>query len=185
MISLCQAQGSKELKSSSDIILPPLEQRIIIGTWRKDDFCTRSFETYRGTTYAVIRCIDGSGGKDGQALNRVSSNKFSSQSSSFGDYYVILENGNLSIRDRKGEIGVELKHADLWPKKKTVKETQSEDSKSIKLNCYEVGYRYGYVGTNAANRKKTNPDWDFPVPNRCRNDAQTSEGIQAGTRAAW
>lgn len=65
------------------------------------------------------------------------------------------------------------------------KPPKDEDLKTSGLKCYEVGYRYGHTATSSMNGKKFNPSWDFVIPDRCKNDPDTSKGIQAGTRAAW
>lgn len=62
--------------------------------------------------------------------------------------------------------------------------TRNEDPKTAGLKCYEVGYRYGHTATSSMNGKKFNPSWAFAIPDRCKNDPDTSRGIQAGTRAA-
>ena len=187
--SICCA-GTKNYQSPDEVNLPPVEQRQIIGTWVTSSLsgvCTRSFESVRKKTYAVLRCSDGSGGELGKELTKVSNEKFVSRSSSSGDHYVILANGNLSIRDRDGEIDVESKHVGVWPtsKGKESNSTKSEDAKTVGLKCYDVGFRYGHTATSSMKGKKTNPDWDFATPERCINNPDTDKGIQAGTRSAW
>jgi len=187
--SICSA-GTKSFQSPIDGNLPPVEQRQIIGTWLTSSLsggCTRSFESVGRKVYVVLRCVDGSGGKSGNELTKVSNEKFISRSSSHGDHYVILANGNLSIRDRDGEIEVESKHVGLWPSSivKVSSSTKAEDSKTVGLKCYDVGFRYGHTATSSIKGKKTNPAWDFATPERCRNDPDTDKGIQAGTRSAW
>lgn len=184
------AQGTKEYRSSDDVDLPPLGQRKVIGTWLKSSVsgsCTRSFESVNRKVYKVVRCSDGSGGKTGQEISQVSTNKFLSRTSSTGDHYVILANGNLSIRDKDGEIDEEPKHAGLLPtiQSKAAQSLKAEDAKTIALKCYDVGYRYGYTATSSMKGKKVNSSWDFATPERCRNDPETDKGIQAGTRATW
>lgn len=189
MCSICSA-GTKSFQSPDDVNLPPVEQRQIIGSWVTSSLsgvCTRSFESVGRKVYVVLRCDDGSGGKSGKELTKVSNEKFMSRSSSHGDHYVILANGNLSIRDRDGEVDVETKHVGLWPtsKSKVSSPTKVEDAKTVGLKCYDVGFRYGHTATSSMRGKKTNPAWDFATPERCRNDPDTDKGIQAGTRAAW
>lgn len=184
------AQGTKQYRSPDDVDLPPLEQRKTIGTWLKSSLsgsCTRSFESVNRKVYEVVRCSDDSGGKTGRIVSQVSSTKFVSPTSSHGDHYVILANGNLSVRDRDGEIDVEPKHVGLWPgtQSKVTQSAKAEDEKTLGLKCYDVGYRYGYTATSSMKGKKVNPSWDFATPERCRNDPETDKGIQAGTRAAW
>lgn len=65
------------------------------------------------------------------------------------------------------------------------REIYTEDKKTKGLVCYEVGFRYGYTATNSMNGQKTNPLWDFSIPERCRNIKETDKGILEGTRAAW
>lgn len=183
-------QGTQQYRSPNDIDLPPLENRHVIGTWLTDSIggsCTRSFELVKGTTYTVLRCSDGSGGKEGQVLKKVSAKKSLPRSSTAGDHYVILDNGDLSVRDKQGEIGVEPRHAGLWPGTPSTKKiaSKAEDSKTENLSCYNVGYRYGYTGTSSYKGKKVNSAWDFATPDRCKNDPQTIKGIQAGTHSAW
>lgn len=60
-----------------------------------------------------------------------------------------------------------------------------EDAKTSGLKCFEIGYRYGYTATKTMKGMQYDPAWDFSVPDRCRNDPETNDGIQAGTRSAW
>lgn len=187
--TITSAQGKLEYRSPDDVDLPPIEQRKIIGTWltkSPPDTCTRSFEEVRTKVYEVIRCIDGSGGKTGRLVTAASTKKFLSRTSRTGDYYLIQPNGHLSVRDRDGEIGLEPKHASLWPTKqsKSTLQSNAEDAKTKGLTCYDVGYRYGHTATSSMKGKRVNPSWDFATPTRCRDDASTQNGIQAGTRAA-
>lgn len=191
------AQGTKQYNSPYDVTLPPIEQRKIIGTWLTMSIsgsCTRSFEEVNGKVYDVGRCSDGSGGRTGQAITRVSARKFLSPQSSSGDNFVILKNGDLELRDKRGLVDIEPRYAGLWPtmqdravqlRKVEVAKTVGEDAKTVGLRCYDVGYRYGHTGTNAMKGKPVNDLWDFATPVRCRNDPETQQGIQAGTRAAW
>ena len=184
------AQGTMQYRSPDDVDLPPIEQRKIIGTWLTSSLsgsCTRSFEGVNRKVYKVVRCSDGSGGNTGQIISQVSSTKFMSSKRSHGDHYVILANGNLSVRDRDGEIEVEPKHVGLWPgtQSKVTRSAKAEDAKTLGLNCYDVGYRYGHTATRSMKGKKVDPSWDFATPERCRQNPETDKGIQAGTRAAW
>lgn len=187
---LVSAQGTKEYRSPHDVDLPPLEQRKIIGTWLTTSIsgsCTRSFESVTGKVYDVLRCSDGGGGNSGRLLTQASPTRFLSRTSSTGDYYVILKNGDLSRRDKQGEIDVEPKHATLWPnaQSKQSKVLNAEEKKTIGLSCFDVGYRYGHTATTSMKGKHVNQSWDFVIPQRCQGDPETRNGIQAGTRAAW
>ena len=62
---------------------------------------------------------------------------------------------------------------------------KGENSKTAGLRCFEIGYRYGHTATRAMKGKKTDPAWDFAVPERCRADPEIDKGIEAGTRSAW
>ncbi len=187
----CTAAPLLEYKTKDDVALPPLTARRIIGTWPTTALppatCTRSFEEVKGKVYDVVRCSDGSGGNDGRQLTRVSPNKFLSRTSTSGDHYVILKNGDLSIRDKDGEVGVEKKQSGLWPVKtdKNIPAGAGEDKKTVGLECYVVGYRYGYTGTRAMKGRSTDPAWDFATPDRCKSDSETQRGVKAGTQAAW
>jgi hypothetical protein len=188
--SLATAQGTKQYRSPNDVDLPPLEQRKIIGTWLTASIsgsCTRSFENVNGKVYDVGRCSDGSGGNSGRLLTQTSPTKFLSRTSTSGDYYVILKNGDLSLHDKDGEIDVEPKHPGLWPnaQSKQPKAQQAEDAKTLRLTCFDVGYRYGHTATAAMKGNRVNPSWDFAIPDRCKNEPATRNGIHAGTRAAW
>lgn len=191
------AEPLLEYRSKSDVRLPPLSERKVLGTWRTASVvlsteCTRSFEQVAAKFYDVLRCSDGSGGNDGQLLTRAGANKFLSTANA-GDYYVILKNGDLSIRDRQGEVDVLPKHAGLQITATSVTSAASaaspsarvEDRKTAGLDCYTLGYRFGFTGTRAAHGKPTNPAWDFATPARCKSDDQVTRGIMAGTKAAW
>lgn len=184
------AQGKEHYNSPYDVNLPPMEQRKIIGTWLTMSIsgsCTRSFEEVNGKVYDVVRCSDGSGGKTGQAITQVSARKFLSPRSSTGDHFVILKNGDLELRDKRGLVDIEPRYAGLWPTKqnKAAQLPTIEDSKTVGLTCYDVGYRYGHTATSSMNGKRVNASWNFATPERCRSDPETQRGIQAGTRAAW
>ena len=185
------AEPLLQYKTKDDIALPPPNARKVIGTWLTTALppaaCTRSFEQVAAKAYDVVRCSDGSGGNDGRQLTRVSANKFLSRTSTSGDHYVILKNGDLSIRDKDGEVGIEAKHLGLWPTKlsKEPLVVASEDRKTLGLECYVVGYRFGYTGTRSMKGRSTDPAWDFATPSRCKADPETQRGIKAGTQAAW
>jgi hypothetical protein len=59
-----------------------------------------------------------------------------------------------------------------------------EDAKTAKLNCYDIGYRYGVTATRAMRGLPTNAAWDFASPKRCHNAPSHDAGILAGTKAA-
>ena len=181
----------QQYKTKDDVTLPPVSARKILGTWVTNALppaaCTRSFEQVAGKVYDVVRCSDGSGGEDGRQVTRVNASKFVSRTSTSGDHYVILQNGDLSVRDKQGEVGVEPKQAGLWPAKpgKEPLVATAEDRKTLGLECYVIGYRYGYVGTRSMKGRSVDPAWDFATPARCNADPQTQRGIKAGTQAAW
>ena len=185
------AEPLLEYKTKDDVTLPPLGARKILGTWLTTALppaaCTRSFEQVKEKVYDVVRCSDGSGGNDGRQVTRVTANKFLSRTSTSGDHYVLLKNGDLSVRDKDGEVGIEAKHLGLWPVKpgKEPSVAANEDKKTLGLECYVVGYRFGYAGTRAMKGRSTDPAWDFATPARCRSDSETQRGIKAGTQAAW
>ncbi len=192
--SLTVVAGNKELpddlKRSLGIEkLPPVEKRTIIGTWYDSDIdCTRSFEQVGSNYYDVLRCKDGSGGKEGTQISRGNSTTFRPiPSRRSGDHYVMLENGDLAVRDRDGLIDTLSKHSSLWPAAQAakVREPAVESNLTQGLSCYDVGYRYGHTATSAMKGQPINKSWDFAVPERCRNDSSTQSGITAGTRAAW
>ncbi|QBB72107.1 hypothetical protein ELE36_17995 [Pseudolysobacter antarcticus] len=138
--------------------------------------------------YEVLRCADGSGGKNGTQVSQVSANKFMSlHSVSNGDYYLILSDGNLSRRDKDGEIDVEQRTKELWPvtQSKSTKPKNVEDPKTVGLKCYDIGYRYAFASTSSMKGKKVNPAENFSVPERCRNDSNTDKGIEDGAKAAF
>ncbi len=182
--------GSAVHGAPAEVELPPIEKRIVLGTWLPPSLggipCTRSYETVSGKVYDVLRCADGSGGKTGQQIRQLDSRKFRSPTDSKDVFYVLLANGDLSIRDRQGEFRVLSKHTTLWPSAevKSAPRPLTEDPKTIGLSCYDVGYRFGHTGTSSFRGKKVNPAWDFITPERCRNDPQTQQGVQAGSRAA-
>ena len=185
--SIGSAQGKLEYRSPSDVDLPAIDQRKVLGTWLNKpppDSCTRSFEEVRNKVYMVFRCSDGSGGKTGVLVNRVSPSKFVSTTRP-SDYYVITSNGQLSVRDRDGEVELEPKHIELRPNAsgKPTPTLIAEGGRTKGLSCYNVGYRYGHTATSSMKGKLSDPSWDFAIPSRCKNDAETERGIQAGVRA--
>lgn len=61
--------------------------------------------------------------------------------------------------------------------------TSPEAPETVKLSCYNIGYRYAHTATRTMRNAPINPGWDFSVPPRCRNTAELERGIQAGTKA--
>lgn len=192
--SFIATAGNKELpddlKRSLGIEkLPPVEKRKLIGTWYdRDGGCTRSFEQVGSKYYDVLRCKDGSGGKEGAQVSRANSSTFRPiPSRSSGDHYVIQNNGDLAVRDKDGLIDTLPKHSSLWPnaQEPKVRKPIVEGNLTKGLSCYDVGYRYGHTATSSMKGQAFNPSWDFAVPERCKNDSATQSGITAGTRAAW
>lgn len=123
-IALNSVSGTKEYISSSEVLLPPESERRVIGTWLQDKlmggWCTHSFEEVKSLTYRVIRCDDGSGGKHGVLLKKVSAKKYLSTTTTAGDYYVILKDGNLERRDKDGHIDIQPRHRSPWPDRPTI-----------------------------------------------------------------
>jgi len=186
-LSVLSANGQTKINNSNEYKMPPISQREIIGTWLKSKECSRSFEKVINKVFQVVRCDDGTGGNEGSLIFQVSANKFRKLESRNKDYYVILPDGNLSVRDNQGEIDIERKFDGNWAKSSYSRNPPSviEDHKTIGLKCYDIGYRFGFVGTKSFKGVKTNPDWDFAVPDRCKNTSEVNSGIQAGTKAAW
>ena len=59
------AEPLLEYHSKSDVKLPPLSERKVLGTWKiapvgSTAECTRSFEQVAAKVYNVMRCSDGS-----------------------------------------------------------------------------------------------------------------------------
>lgn len=140
--------------------------------------------------YRVVRCSDGSGGLTGQEITQVSPKKFLSPTSPTGDYYVILENGDLAIRDKDGENAIKPRHIGVFPTAQStpVRQSKIENSKTVGLTCYDIGYRYGHDATSSMKGKQIDPASDFAVPARCKIGPEINSdavrGISAGTRAA-
>lgn len=187
--SFVTTAGNKSVSFGNETQLPPVEKRKIIGTWyNRDNGCTRSFEQVASKYYDVVRCKDGSGGKDGTQVSRANPSTFRPiLSSSSGDHYVIQNNGDLAVRDKDGLIDTLPKHGNLWPGAQETKihEPNVEGDLTKGLSCYDVGYRYGHTATSSMKGRPVNPSWDFAVPDRCKNDSAMQIGIKAGTRTAW
>ena len=136
----------------------------------------------------MTRCDDSKDRNIGRELTHASATKFLSKQHA-GDFYVILPNGDLSVRDSQGEVDVLTKHggpasASVVAVKSSAKEGL-EDAKTVYLDCYTVGYRFGFTGTRAMKGRPTDAAWDFVTPSRCQDNAENRRGIQAGTKAAW
>ncbi|CAN7784020.1 hypothetical protein LJR175_008368 [Variovorax sp. LjRoot175] len=118
------AAGLKEYLGDLELLAPEKERRIV-GTWLKDELlghrCTRSIEEARSSFYEVTRCDDGGGGKHGERIQRVSATRYHRIDNTAGDYYVIMKNGDLELRDTHGRIGVEPRYGALWPSKPSVR----------------------------------------------------------------
>jgi len=89
----------------------------VVGVWYDKDLkCTYSIEKVENSYFKGSRCSDGSGGTHGLPLTQIKPNTFAyNPSRSTGDYFVILSNGSLELRDRQGYIRTLPKHSKLWP----------------------------------------------------------------------
>lgn len=52
-------------------------------------------------------------------------------------------------------------------------------------SCHELGYRYGLCVTKSMHGIPCKPENDISIPVRCRGDAETQKGINAGTKEAY
>ncbi|MFK7966813.1 MAG: hypothetical protein AB8C46_22865 [Burkholderiaceae bacterium] len=171
--------------------MPESAQRKVIGSWDMGNSigtpCTRSFERVKKAIYQVIRCADGSGGKRGKKLRVRGKNIFYKPESASGDHYVILDNGDLSVRDRDGEIQTERESLTVWPDVENNPNWTAIDDlrKTAGLSCFVIGYRYGFAATLAMKGSKVDSEWDFAIPKRCNPDlGPTKLGIKKGVREA-
>lgn len=104
-----------DIQFSDDVILPPLRQRKVLGTWALHGTCSRSFEEVKGRIYEVIRCAECTGGDTGTPLVKKSGNTFTRLDRRNGEYFKILPNGNLAVYDREGLIDTDPRLSRLWP----------------------------------------------------------------------
>lgn len=171
-----------------------MSERTVIGVWLKSKYCARSFEKIKNKVFDVMRCSDGSkelssddeGGDKGKLITQVSPTKFLATNSRNKDNYVILPDGNLSVRDNQGEIDIEKKFDGKWKNSNYSRNAPSviEDKKTANMKCYEIGFKYGFVAHKTYKGIKTNPNWDFSIPYRCKDALETNSGIQEGIKAA-
>lgn len=117
--SSCEKTGSTSKKKSfslgTEVSLPPVKNRKIVGTWDYGGSCTMSFEEVKGKLYRVLRCADCSGGSTGDPMTR-SGSRFRLTSDERGEYYTLTPDGNLSVSDSMGVADIFLKHSGLWPR---------------------------------------------------------------------
>lgn len=131
----------------------------------------------------VRRCDDGTGGKTGQAMVQANTNKFSPRNIGIDSVpFEVLENGDLSVRDKSGQATLEKWHPYFWPTLK--KEPERESPRSIGGNCFKLGYRYGHTAMIAMEGGPTDPSDDFVMPDRCKDDPEMARGVGAGTSSA-
>jgi len=193
-ISFSSTNAQEKLPDGNNYKLPPFSERAVIGIWLKSKYCSRSFEKIKNKVFDVTRCNDGSGdyskddegGDKGKLISQLSPNKFQANNSRNKDHYVILPDGNLSVRDKQGEIDVEKKFDGKWASSNYSRNAPSvvEDKRTLKLKCYDIGYTYGFVAHKSYKGIKTNPDWNFEIPYRCKNAIETNSGMQEGIKAA-
>ena len=119
LITAAGVAGTMTFRGPDEVDLPPTEQRVIVGTWLEwigSTTCTKRIEKVKTKLYMVLRCADGSGGKTGNELVKVSATKFRPKAASrYGDYYVIFAGGELGVYDTQGPIATLPKHPRLWP----------------------------------------------------------------------
>lgn len=104
-----------DIQFPDEVILPPLKQRKVLGTWALHGTCSRSFEEVKGRIYEVIRCAECSGGDTGTPLVKKSGNTYTRPDRRNGEYFKILPNGNIGVYDRDGLIDTDPRLSRLWP----------------------------------------------------------------------
>lgn len=100
------SQGLKSYSTAEDVLLPPDNQREVLGAWDRGDGCNRSFERVSKKIYEVTRC-GSNGGSTGRLLNRVSAQKYLKTTSNNGDFYIVQPDGSLVLGDRDGTFATE------------------------------------------------------------------------------
>lgn len=116
--SLMAQSGTKSFRSLDQVDLPPIAQRKVLGTWLRSGLgtsYTMSFERANSKVFRVDRYPGGEGGGTGSELQQTNAKTFLRVGRSTGDNYVILSNGNLSVRDVDGEIEQLRPHKTLFP----------------------------------------------------------------------
>ncbi len=91
-------------------------------------------------------------------------------------YYVISKSGTLKCYDRQGLV---FEARSINQPKEVEQDTSGGQS------CYDLGVKYGRCATLSMKGKVCNPNDDIVIPPRCRGNADTQRGIEAGTRSVF
>jgi hypothetical protein len=106
----------KSINWPNEVVLPPLNERKVIGTWEVWPEVTMSIEEVRGNTYSVLRSKYCESGSKGTPLTR-QGRRYMESGNSNGKYYVILPSGELAAHDRQGYIESYEKQSGLWARR--------------------------------------------------------------------
>jgi hypothetical protein len=101
----------------SNVDLPSVDKRKILGTWQHYSGLTFSLEEVSGSFYGVLRDQYCGSGADGAALRRAPNGRFYIKESRSGDYYMVLPNGSLGVFDKEGAIDTYPPHQGLYAKR--------------------------------------------------------------------
>ncbi len=66
----------------------------------------------------------------------------------------------------------------------TVKEPYPPTNASYRPDCYEIGYKYGYCGTQMHLTGRSKCPSDYKIPEECRGRVATKDGIDYGVKSA-
>ncbi len=61
--------------------------------------------------------------------------------------------------------------------------TTSLPNKKGKLNCYDIGFKYGKCSGMSFQGKKCDPSDDIVIPTECRDKNETNKGINEGVKS--
>ena len=113
--------------------------------------------------------------------NILNTNRLIISGNSYGDYFVIEEDGNLGMYDDEGLIDTAINKS----KKQNYKSKPKKNTYSRSSSCYGLGYKYGRCATMVLKGRKCDPDDDIIIPVRCRGKQETQKGITDGTKSVW
>lgn len=69
--------------------------------------------------------------------------------------------------------------------KSTPKSDTTKAGKSVSMNCFTMGYKFGLCGALSLHGYQCKPEDDVIIPIECRSKKETNIGIQSGVESAY
>ncbi|WP_157698685.1 hypothetical protein [Geobacter sp. DSM 9736] len=157
------------------LLVATVVQAQVIGSWKDDgpEGIGTDITIYKSSGAYHLKQVFRDGSRSDKKVKKVGSKyiQYGSQ-----DYYVIDRDGTLKCYDKQGLV-FEARSVNL-PK-------VTEQNTSGGQSCYQLGVKYGRCATLSMKGKACNPSDDIVIPTRCRGNADTQRGIEAGARSVY